>query len=99
TGECQSGGAGTSRAWDIGHPDISRTNRARIETAQTSHDDPEWDRSDQIRGNHHEREIEQRWSLGSKLVGGTGFEPATPASRTQCSSQAELHPDQVECGR
>jgi hypothetical protein len=23
----------------------------------------------------------------------TGFEPATPASRTQCSSHAELHPD------
>jgi hypothetical protein len=26
------------------------------------------------------------------MVGVTGFEPATPASRTQCSSQAELHP-------
>ncbi len=26
------------------------------------------------------------------VVGVTGFEPATPASRTQCSSQAELHP-------
>src|SRR5262245_27210902 len=25
-------------------------------------------------------------------IGVTGFEPATPASRTQCSSQAELHP-------
>src|SRR5262245_29703860 len=29
------------------------------------------------------------------MVGVTGFEPATPASRTQCSSQAELHP--VQC--
>src|SRR5262245_9560673 len=28
------------------------------------------------------------------MVGVTGFEPATPASRTQCSSQAELHPVQ-----
>src|SRR5215469_9608405 len=37
--------------------------------------------------------------LGRKMVGVTGFEPATPASRTQCSSQAELHPDQVVCGR
>ena len=27
------------------------------------------------------------------MVGVTGFEPATPASRTQCSGQAELHPD------
>src|SRR5260370_41827205 len=26
------------------------------------------------------------------MGGVTGFEPATPASRTQCSSQAELHP-------
>src|SRR5262245_28423215 len=29
-----------------------------------------------------------------EMVGVTGFEPATPASRTQCSSQAELHPVQ-----
>ena len=28
-----------------------------------------------------------------KMVGMTGFEPAAPASRTQCSSQAEPHPD------
>ena len=27
-----------------------------------------------------------------KKIGVTGFEPATPASRTQCSGQAELHP-------
>src|SRR5271167_4514790 len=31
-----------------------------------------------------------------KVVGVTGFEPATPASRTQCSGQAELHPDPRE---
>ena len=28
-----------------------------------------------------------------KMVGATGFEPATSASRTQRSSQAELRPD------
>src|SRR5215472_13517292 len=33
------------------------------------------------------------------MVGVTGFEPATPASRTQCSSQAELHPDLVDYSR
>ena len=33
------------------------------------------------------------WSC--EMVGVTGFEPATPASRTQCSSQAELHPVQM----
>src|SRR5262245_61113991 len=32
---------------------------------------------------------------GSGGIGVTGFEPATPASRTQCSSQAELHPVHV----
>src|SRR5262249_6710749 len=36
---------------------------------------------------HHRRAVPEE-----KIVGGTGFEPATPASRTQCSSQAELHP-------
>jgi hypothetical protein len=30
--------------------------------------------------------------MNMRMVGVTGFEPATPASRTQCSSQAELHP-------
>lgn len=29
---------------------------------------------------------------GGIEIGVTGFEPATPASRTQCSGQAELHP-------
>jgi hypothetical protein len=27
------------------------------------------------------------------MVGVTGFEPATPRSQSECSDQAELHPD------
>src|SRR5580698_5012339 len=36
--------------------------------------------------------------LGRIEIGVTGFEPATPASRTQCSGQAELHPELRENG-
>ncbi len=36
---------------------------------------------------------EGRFAGEIKMVGMTGFEPATSASRTLRSSQAELHPD------
>ncbi len=38
------------------------------------------------------------WTRLGRMVGVTGFEPATPASRTQCSGQAELHPVAIHFG-
>src|SRR5581483_4009823 len=92
-GESQRGGALAAGAGHVGHPDIARADRARVEAARPSNQHADGDRSDQVSGEKNERDAQQGWAFRAlKLVGVTGFEPATPASRTQCSSQAELHP-------